>query len=335
MKMELLEVLACPDCGSPLQVSEPVTTGESDAVVEDGLLACEAGHGFPIRAGVPRLTREFQIEVGAPAAAGKSRGRAGAIAQSFGREWSHYDYGSSRTWHQDLEQRRRLFLREVDRTADQMSGLRVLDAGCGNGSLSFGIAQFGCQVVAVDVSDSVDRAYQHYSSRDADLHFAQADLAHPALRAGAFDIVYSSGVLHHNADTREAFEALAPLVAPGGGYYVWLYHREPGLKFALQIKLRSVIAPLPAPVKHAFVWVWSIQSMLRQYVRQALRLTGPEDRLSWRERIVDLLDIYTPRYRWMHTQHEVHGWYRDLGFVDVETTEVREWGFGVLGRRAA
>ena len=117
----------------------------------------------------------------------------------------------------------------------------------------------------------------------------------------------------------------------GGKYYVWLYHREPGLKFALQLKLRSLIAPLPAPIKHGFVLVWSIQSMIRQRVRRLFGSTAPEDRLSWRERIIDLLDIYTPRYRWMHSQTEVKCWFREMGYVSAETTEVREWGFGVLG----
>ena len=45
------------------------------------------------------------------------------------------------------------------------------------------------------------------------------------------------------------------------------------------------------------------------------------------------MDIYTPRYRWMHTQDEVKAWYRELGFESIKTTEVRQWGFGVVGTK--
>jgi SAM-dependent methyltransferase len=255
-----------------------------------------------------------------------------AVARSFEREWSYHDYDLSRTWHQDLEDRRQLFLREVDRTPAQMRDVLVLDAGCGNGSLSYGITQFGAEVCAIDVSNSVESAHHYYRRRGAErLHFLQGDLTHPPFRPGCFAIVYSSGVLHHNPDTREAFGALVPCLAPGGRFYVWLYHREPGLKFALQLRLRSLIAPLPAPIKHGFVALWSLQSIIRQRFRAWWSPGTAEPQLAWRERMVDLLDIYTPRYRWMHTQEEVYGWYEDLGFCDVKCTEVRQWGFGVLG----
>ena len=49
--------------------------------------------------------------------------------------------------------------------------------------------------------------------------------------------------------------------------------------------------------------------------------------------MVDLLDIYTPRYRWLHTPDEVHGRYRDLGFVDVKTIPLRDWGGSECSRR--
>jgi len=45
------------------------------------------------------------------------------------------------------------------------------------------------------------------------------------------------------------------------------------------------------------------------------------------------MDIYTPRYRHMHTQDEVRGWYTDLGLPDIATTEIRDWGFGMKACR--
>jgi SAM-dependent methyltransferase len=255
-----------------------------------------------------------------------------AIAESFSAEWHYHDHGRSRTWHETVQDRCQLFLTEVGCRAEDLAGKLVFDAGCGNGSLSEGISGFGCEVLAVDVSAGVEEAYRYFLQQGRGrTHFVQGDLMNPPVRSDCVDILYSSGVLHHNPDTREALNAIAKTVKPGGRIYIWVYHREPGLKFKLQLKLRSALSRMPGPLKRAFVYVWSIQSMVRQHIRTLLRLNDEKDRLSWRERMVDLLDIYTPRYRWMHTQEEVHGWYRDLGLRQIRTTEVRRWGFGVLG----
>jgi ubiquinone/menaquinone biosynthesis C-methylase UbiE len=210
----------------------------------------------------------------------------------------------------------------------------VLDAGCGNGTLSMGVSEFGCQVLAIDVSDSVTRAHR-YALREKNrrTHFVQGDLVNLPVCPESMDIVYSSGVLHHNPDTRESLRVVARALKPGGKIYIWVYHQEPGLKFWLQLKLRSVVSPLPSFIKRAFVHVWIVQSMARQHLRTLLGTNDEKDRLTWRERTVDLMDIYTPRYRWMHTQDEVKSWYRELGFESIKTTEVRQWGFGVVATK--
>ena len=48
------------------------------------------------------------------------------------------------------------------------------------------------------------------------VQFVESDLRRPGLRPGAFDVVYSSGVLHHTADPRRAFAMVAQLARPGG-----------------------------------------------------------------------------------------------------------------------
>jgi 2-polyprenyl-3-methyl-5-hydroxy-6-metoxy-1,4-benzoquinol methylase len=306
-------------------------SGSEEEELESGVLTCRESHLFPIRGGVPRLTPESEIS--GTASAGQVDVRpAQAIKESFSAEWSHYDYEQSRTWHETLDARRQLFLKEVDCEPDALAGKVVLDAGCGNGSLSEGISRFGCEVIAVDVTENLEHAHHYFLQHGTGrTHFVHGDLLNVPLRSDSVDILYSSGVLHHNPDTREALRAVAPTVKPGGRIYIWVYHREHGLKFALQLKLRQALGVLPGALKRGFVYVWSIQSMLRQHLRTILRLNDEKDRLTWRERVIDLLDIYTPRYRWMHTQEEVHGWYQELGLKNIKTTEVRKWGFGVLG----
>ena len=52
----------------------------------------------------------------------------------------------------------------------------------------------------------------------------ETDLRAPGLRRGAFDVVYSSGVLHHTPDPRASFAAVARLVRPGGMVVLGLYN---------------------------------------------------------------------------------------------------------------
>ena len=170
------------------------------------------------------------------------------------------------------------------------------------------MSSFGCDVVATDISSSVEAAYRHFNGRDPDrTHFIQSDLMSAALRPAAFDVVYCAGVLHHTPNTRATFESLLPALAPGGTIFVWLYWREPGLRARLSEGLRRVLSPLPAPAKHAAVWLLVPQSLLRNRIRAA---RGTAQKLNARETAVRMLDSYTPRYRWLHTPEELTGWYK-------------------------
>jgi SAM-dependent methyltransferase len=335
MKRCVLNWIVCPVDGHAFELAEAVEVELGDGEERDvvsGRLICDNAHAFPIELGVPRLRLDDQIDASSQIdseAAADSR----KIAASFGREWQHFDHDSSRTWHETLDDRQLLFVREVALDRPDLSDRLVLDAGCGNGTHSWGISGLGCDVLGADVTDAVVEAHQRYAARPGSrVHYIQADLMNPPFRPQRFDVMYSSGVLHHNPDTREALESVLRSLAPGGTCYIWVYHPEPGVKFKLQLMLRSIVCRWPAPLKHAFVYIWSVQSMIRQHLRTLLRLNDERDRLTWRERMIDLMDIYTPRYRWMHTQDEVRGWYRELGLTDIAVTEVRDWGFGTVGR---
>ena len=66
----------------------------------------------------------------------------------------------------------------------------------------------------------------------------ESDLFRPGLRAGAFDVVYCSGVLHHTPDPRAAFAQVARLARPGGMIVLGLYNAVA----RLPLRLRRVVA---------------------------------------------------------------------------------------------
>ncbi len=329
MKERLLDWLRCPICSSDLSIKDASTA--SDGEIETGRLVCSEGHAFPIDAGVPSLLRESELRGGNSA----ERSASAEISESFSEEWNEFN-PELRTWHETVEDRQALFLQEVACTKDELAGKVVFDAGCGNGSHSNGISGLGCDVVAMDVSESVYAAARHYRKHGTGrTHFLRGDLSSVPLKEHSMDVVYSSGVLHHNPSTLEALKSIAATIAAPGRIYIWLYHMEPGSQFWLQLKLRAFLSVFPMNVRKSFVKVWCVQSMARQHLRTLLRRNDEKDRLTWQERLIDLYDIYTPAYRWMHTQEEVGTWYRDLGLEGIETTEVRDWGFGMVGLRPA
>jgi SAM-dependent methyltransferase/uncharacterized protein YbaR (Trm112 family) len=367
MKPRLLDLLVCPVCGADFELraetlgtplpSEEVTPPFpcrachapsasrrrpddrgtcADCYgmeVETGALVCAARHSFPVREGVPRLTPD---QMTAPAAVGGQDlqfGDAARIRASFDREWKHFDYGD-RTWARTVEERKAIFLQEVDLVPDDLVGRVVLEAGCGNGTLARALNDFGCEVVAADVSEVTVAAHRHFAALgNGRTHFVQADVMNPPFKPGRFDVVYASGVLPHTPDTRQSLAAMVPAVAPRGRIYVWIYWRIPGLRHRLRQALRAVIAPLSTPAQHAVLRSGVALLRAPSPLRRVLGRTRPQDDLSARERLVRLLDHYTPRYRWEHTPTEVEGWLRGLGFDDLALSDEREWGFGVVATR--
>ncbi|WP_428562434.1 MAG: methyltransferase domain-containing protein [Solidesulfovibrio sp. DCME] len=123
--------------------------------------------------------------------------------------------------------------------------LDILVAGCGSGQHALETARRlrGAQVLAVDLSLS-SLAYAKRKARElgvANITFAQADI----LRLGAidrrFDVIESTGVLHHLHDPMAGWRALLALLRPGGcmrlGFYSDLARRDiPRLRVMLQAK---------------------------------------------------------------------------------------------------
>jgi len=103
----------------------------------------------------------------------------------------------------------------------------VLVAGCGTGQHAIGTAQRiqNAQVLAVDLSLS-SLAYAKRKARELgclSIDYAQADLLKLGSLGRSFDVIASSGVLHHLADPWAGWRALLSLLHPGGfmklGFY--------------------------------------------------------------------------------------------------------------------
>ncbi len=103
------------------------------------------------------------------------------------------------------------------RKLDCLSGLRILDIGCGGGILSEPLARLGGSVVGIDpAAENVEVARLHaeQSGLAIDYHATTAEaLADSGER---FDIVIASEVVEHVADLTLFAKRAAEMVKPGG-----------------------------------------------------------------------------------------------------------------------
>lgn len=102
------------------------------------------------------------------------------------------------------------------RLASLPQGARLLDVGCGNGSLTAALAQPGWQVLGVDSSHSgIEQARRHFPH----IEFAVADLTGdlpPGYAPESFDAIVCVEVIEHVYDPRSLARNCHALLRPGG-----------------------------------------------------------------------------------------------------------------------
>jgi 2-polyprenyl-3-methyl-5-hydroxy-6-metoxy-1,4-benzoquinol methylase len=115
----------------------------------------------------------------------------------------------------------------------------VLDAGCGNGRWSYGFAQLGANITAVDINQvALNKTSQILEGFSVRKNFIQSPLENLTsnLQSKQFDLVFSWGVVHHCESFNQALDQLTQCVREGGMLYLYLYGRE-SLSFKEDINL--------------------------------------------------------------------------------------------------
>lgn len=96
------------------------------------------------------------------------------------------------------------------------AGSRILDLGCGNGSLIAQFADCGFELHGIDSSQSgIRNARQHWRSVTFHLADVSAQMP-PELPAGHFDAVICTEVIEHIFEPRKLVENAYLLLKPGG-----------------------------------------------------------------------------------------------------------------------
>ncbi len=176
---------------------------------------------------------------------------------------------------------------------------RIAEIGCGTGQMSLYLARADRTIVALDLARAslqlgAEAAARYGTGR---VLFVEADIGRLPLRRDAFDVVYSSGVLHHTPDPRAAFAHVAKVVRPGGMIVIGLYNRWA----RLPLRIRRIVARLSG-----YRWV-PFDPVLRD------RAAEPERREAW------LRDQYRHPEEHRHSVAEVRHWFDENGIDYVST----------------
>ena len=96
-----------------------------------------------------------------------------------------------------------------------LSGLRVLDVGCGGGILSEALAERGASVLGIDLAESALQAAEAHRAGQA-VEYRLESSRETAARGEVFDVVTCIEMLEHVADPAAVLRDIHALLKPGG-----------------------------------------------------------------------------------------------------------------------
>ena len=294
MSFEISHLIICPQCHNPLPACSKWP--------EEGL-KCQGCHSsYQTVRGVPRFVRN------------------GNYGDSFGFEWNRHRFTQLDT--DSSDESASTFQRKTGLGPEDVKGKLVLDVGCGMGRFADVVSRWGGNVVAFDLSNAVEAAYQNLGHRD-NVVILQADVFEMPFQEESFDIIYSIGVLHHTPDCEKAFAQLPRFLKPNGKIAIWVY--GPHSTKRLASLYRRLTVRMPHRLLHALCYL-----SIPMYPIYKIPLLGDflwillpmsrHPKPAWR--VLNTFDWYSPKYQSMHTYPEVYRWFRSSGLTDIELLNI-------------
>jgi 2-polyprenyl-6-hydroxyphenyl methylase/3-demethylubiquinone-9 3-methyltransferase len=154
-------------------------------------------------------------------------------------------------------------------TPAPLSGVTILDIGCGAGLLSEPLARLGADVTGIDpAAGNIEIARRHAEETGAALRYRAASAEDMADEGARFDVVLAMEVVEHVRDVKRFVGTACGLVRPGGLFAASTLNRT----------LRSFALAIVG-AEYVLGWVpkgthrWE-QFVMPEELRQALRAAG-------------------------------------------------------------
>ena len=103
------------------------------------------------------------------------------------------------------------------KTPKSLSGLSVLDIGCGGGLVCEPLSRLGASVTGIDPArETIEAARAHASAASLDIDYEATTAEAMVAKGNSYDVVLLLEVVEHVPDVPAFIKAVAPLVRPGG-----------------------------------------------------------------------------------------------------------------------
>ncbi len=177
-----------------------------------------------------------------------------------------------------------------------------------------------------------------------------------------FDIVYSSGVVHHTPDPKRALLEIGIKVIGGGILGIYIYNKKPFIREICDSEIRKMTTKMSYEECMDFSRKMTMMGKALKCITQPLFIENDIELLGIKAGKYDLQrfiydhfikcwynpdqdevyanlvnqDWYHPRYASHHTKEEVLEWFEEAGFVNLKCIQPSGWehsGYFISGMK--
>jgi len=348
MKESLLKYIICPICNASFKLVDSIQDGGE---ITSASLVCPKGHSFPITGSVPRLLARDKLTEAQK-----------QTQDSFSEKWHRipnigYE-GKTKEFYLDWYVQRYGW-GNLGNLAEFLSTRQfILDAGTGLGrDVKLYADHTKGEVFGVDISQSIDIAYQHIGHLP-NVHLIQADLTSLPFTENFFDFIASDFVLHHTPDTEKSFEYLISFLKKEGQIAIYVYKKKGPIREFCDGYIRSFTTKLSTDECYRFSE--AITKFGKSLSDMNIEISAPEDipyleikagrynlqrfiywnifKCFWNDdfdfetNVMTNFDWYHPQYAYRHTPEEVRQWFKDVN-LEILHFDVAKSGVSVRGKK--
>ena len=197
--------------------------------------------------------------------------------------------------------------RFISEEMGDLTGMRVLDLGCGAGEAAVYFATRGAKAVASDLSDGMLQVAMRLAEKNGvTIETSKSSADQINFPDNTFDIVYAANLLHH-VDTEKCLAEIHRVLKPGGRVFSWdplahnpvinVYRRMAmGVRtedeHPLRMKDLQLFGKYFKSVKSKGTWLASLWIFLRFYFIERVH---PNSERYWKKVIIEA-DRLKPKY---------------------------------------
>lgn len=356
MHKRILDLIFCPKCKIDLKLDIFL---QEEGRIKEGILTClSCNEIYPIVDFIPRIiegilreypdfSKRYKLivkNINSPNTQLSSLERLSKKSkESFGYQWTRTIFSKVISKFEDD------FLNYVYPLKKEFFQAKLgVDIGCGFGRHIYYAAQFGSEMVGIDFSNAIDSAYTNTKGLN-NAHLIQADIYNLPLKKSNFDFVYSIGVLHHLPNPEKGFNAILPLLKPGGHVSIWVYSKSrPLVNFVIE-SIRLTTKRMP----HGLLYILCIILTFLEYaliimpyklLKKIKSINGLLDKITLRRIKIyseypfsvisaDWFDRLSAPVRYYYNEKDLEDWFRRARLLLIKTSPTGAYGWRALGQK--